>query len=185
MLNEAETRAELIDPALDRSGWGKDGSRIRREYQITKGRILGGGLRGNVLKADYLLEYNGKRLAIIEAKRVELHHTEGLAQAIDYAQKLGLPVTFTTNGKKIRQVVLANNEQTDIDVYPTPSELIRIIGEPKNELVDKFDSTNYELKNNESIRYYQQIAVEKTLNAIAGGQKRMLLTLATGTGKLE
>lgn len=182
-LNEAETRAEHIDPALDKAGWGKNGSRIRREYYITKGRILSGGLRGKALKADYVLEFNGKRLAVVEAKPYDDHHTEGVAQAIDYAQKLSIPITYATNGRKIRQIILATNEQKDLDQYPTPEELLKLLNEPENVLNNKFESTNFELKNNEPVRYYQQIAVERSLKAIAENKKRMLLTLATGTGK--
>jgi type I restriction enzyme R subunit len=182
-LNEAETRAEYIDPALELSGWGKNGSRIRREFFITKGRILTGGVRGKALKADYVLEFKGKRLAVVEAKPLDVHHTEGVAQAILYAEKLSIPITFATNGKKIRQIIISNNSQVDIDVYPTPDELISLINEPDNQLNSKLQSTDYELKNNEPVRYYQQIAVERTLKSIAEGKKRMLLTLATGTGK--
>ena len=182
-MNEAETRAELIDPALVRAGWSHEDARIRREYQITQGRILGGGLRGNKLIADYLLEYKGKRLAVVEAKKLDAHYTEGLAQAIDYAKKLSIPITFATNGKKIRQVVLATNEQIDLDDFPSPDDLLKLINEPENEVLESFEATRYEIKNNEQIRYYQQIAVERTLEQISKGKHRILLTLATGTGK--
>ena len=89
-LNEADTRARLIDPALRESGWEYEGAsqvsrevRVHREFLISEGRILGGGKRGKVKIADYVLEYMGVRLAIVEAKKFELNYTEGTAQAIE------------------------------------------------------------------------------------------------------
>jgi type I restriction enzyme R subunit len=86
-MNEAETRAELIDPLLTASGWGVvDGSRIRREFSITPGRIEGGGRRGKPLTADYVLTYRNTQLAVVEAKPDTAPLTEGVAQAKDYAR---------------------------------------------------------------------------------------------------
>ena len=99
-MNEAETRAELIDPALAAAGWGVvDGSRIRREYPITLGRLEGAGRRGKALSADYVLEYRNTKLAVIEAKSEEKDLTEGVGQAKDYAGKLAIRFTYATNGK--------------------------------------------------------------------------------------
>jgi type I site-specific restriction endonuclease len=82
-MNEAETRAEHIDPALAASGWGVvEGSRIRREYPITIGRIEGHGNRGKALTADYVLEYRNTKLAVLEAKAWDKPLTEGVAQAL-------------------------------------------------------------------------------------------------------
>ncbi len=81
-MNEAETRAEHIDPALKAAGWGVvEGSRIRREYPITLGRIEGYGKRGKALTADYVLEYRNTKLAVVEAKAWEKLLTEGVGQA--------------------------------------------------------------------------------------------------------
>ncbi len=81
-MNEAETRAELIDPLLIAAGWGVvEGSRIRREFPITPGRIEGGGKRGKALSADYVLQYRNTKLAVVEAKADSLPLTEGVAQA--------------------------------------------------------------------------------------------------------
>ena len=86
-MNEAETRAELIDPALAAAGWGVvEGSRIRREYLISPGRIEGRGRRGKPLKADYVLEFRNTKLAIVEAKAAAEAPTEGVGQAKDYAE---------------------------------------------------------------------------------------------------
>src|SRR5207302_1968342 len=101
-MNEAETRAEPIDPALKAAGWGVvEGSRVRREYLITLGRIEGGGRRGKPLCADYILEYRNTKLAVIEAKALEEELTEGVAQAKNYAGKLVVRYAYATNGQGI------------------------------------------------------------------------------------
>ncbi len=94
-MNEAETRAEHIDPALKAAGWGVvEGSRIRREYPITPGRIEGHGRRGKPLTADYVLVYRNTKLAVIEAKAWDEALTEGVAQAKNYAGKLAIRFTY-------------------------------------------------------------------------------------------
>ena len=101
-MNEAETRAEHIDPALKAAGWGVvEGSRIRREYPITPGRIEGQGRRGKPLIADYVLEYRNTKLAVIEAKAWDESLTEGVAQAKNYAEKMAIRYTYSTNGQGI------------------------------------------------------------------------------------
>lgn len=101
-MNEAETRAEHIDPALKAAGWGVvEGSRIRREYPITLGRIEGHGKRGKALTADYVLEYRNTKLAVVEAKAWDEALTEGAAQAKNYAGKLAVRFTYSTNGQGI------------------------------------------------------------------------------------
>jgi len=88
-MNEAETRAEHIDPVLKAAGWGVvEGSRIRREYPISPGRIEGYGKRGKALTADYVLEYRNTKLAVVEAKAWDEELTEGVGQAKNYAAKL-------------------------------------------------------------------------------------------------
>ena len=103
-MNEAETRAELIDPQLKASGWGADGSKVQREYPITAGKIQTGGVRGKSLTADYVLVYQGRKLAVIEAKSNDQAVGEGVAQAKNYAEKLQLATTFATNGIEIYQI---------------------------------------------------------------------------------
>ena len=101
-MNEAETRAEHIDPALKAAGWGVvDGSRILREYPITLGRIEGHGRRGKPLIADYVLVYRNHKLAVMEAKAWDESLTEGVAQAKNYADKLAIRYTYSTNGQGI------------------------------------------------------------------------------------
>src|SRR5690348_9514323 len=99
-MNEAETRAEHIDPALKAAGWGVvEGSRIRREYQITLGRIEGHGRRGKPLIADYVLEFRNTKLAVIEAKPWDAPLTEGVGQAKAYASKLAIRFAYASNGQ--------------------------------------------------------------------------------------
>jgi type I restriction enzyme R subunit len=179
-LNEADTRAQFIDPALARAGWV--GSTVKRELQITAGRILGGGRKAAPLKADYFLQFEGKRLAVVEAKKYDSNYTEGHAQAVEYATKLGLPFAFATNGRQIRFIDMRTGVETDITEYPTPQELIASLNETTNEWLGKFEKYPYENKYGD-VRYYQSIAVERALSSIAKGDKRILLTLATGTGK--
>ena len=183
-LTEADTRAQFIDPALAQSGWV--GHLVRREFQITAGRIIGGGKRAEPSVADYVLEYKGKRLAVVEAKKWDLAHTEGVGQAIRDGNKLGLPFAFATNGQKIRQINLVNGKEEDIQIFPTPDQLWELINEPKNELIEEFRAVDFESRGGtEPVRYYQQKAVENVLEAIAKGDDRLLLTLATGTGKTK
>jgi len=116
-MNEAETRAEHIDPALRAAGWGVvEGSRIHREYPIAPGRLEGLGRRSKPLFADYILVYRNTKLAVLEAKAWDESLTEGLGQAKDYADKLAMTVdrlndhvrraTGVTAGHLIRQRVL-------------------------------------------------------------------------------
>jgi type I restriction enzyme R subunit len=132
------------------------------------------------------LEYRGKRVAVVEAKKWDLEHTEGVGQAIRDATKLGLPFAFATNGQKIRQINLVTGKEEDVSKFPSPDELWDLIDEPKNVLVDAFRAIEFDSKGGtEPVRYYQQKAVENVLEGIAKGDKRLLLTLATGTGKTK
>src|SRR3954462_9178022 len=101
-MNEAETRAEYIDPALQAAGWGLvEGSRIRREYPITLGRLEGQGRRGKPLSADYVLNYRNTRLAVVEAKAWDEPLTLGVAQAKNYSGKLEIRFTYSSNGQGV------------------------------------------------------------------------------------
>ncbi len=183
-LNEAETRAELIDPALAEAGWGRvDGSRVRREV-IAPGRILGGGRRAREDIADYVLVYRGQKLAVIEAKRVGLSETEGLAQAKRYAEKLQSRFAYSTNGRKIYRVNMKTGEEGLVEHYPTPDELWDETFVERSGWRDRFAEVPFEDKGGSwEARYYQHNAITNALEAIAAGKDRILLTLATGTGK--
>jgi len=187
-MNESETRAELIDPKLKACGWGiVEDSKVLRERnvcKITDGRIRIGGKRAKGLIADYILVYKGIKLAVIEAKKESLNVNEGVAQAKLYAEKLNLETTFSTNGKEIYQICLKTGEEKLIKDYPSPQELWDKTYSDYNEWREKFASIPFEDKSGSwQARYYQEIAIKNTLEAIAQNKDRILLTLATGTGK--
>ncbi|MGI8602850.1 MAG: DEAD/DEAH box helicase family protein [Verrucomicrobiales bacterium] len=184
-MNEAETRAEHIDPALRAAGWGViEGSRIRREYLITLGRLEGQGRRGKPLCADYVLEYRNTKLAVIEAKAWDEPLTLGVAQAKNYAGKLAIRYTYATNGQAIYGVDMQTGVEGEAAHYPTPGELWAATFAEPNAWRDRFAAVPFEDKGgSHPSRYYQDIAVERVLEAIATDRQRVLLTLATGTGK--
>ncbi|NCO01780.1 MAG: DEAD/DEAH box helicase family protein [Epsilonproteobacteria bacterium] len=187
-MNESETRAELIDPKLLACGWGVvPDSKVLRERdvcRITDGRIQVGGGRAKPLIADYILVYKGVKLAVIEAKSDELEVSEGVAQAKLYAQKLQLETTYSTNGKEIYSICLKSGREELVENFLTPVELWEKTYSDQNEWRDRFSSVPYESKSGTwQPRYYQEIAVKNTLEAVAKNQNRILLTLATGTGK--
>jgi type I restriction enzyme, R subunit len=179
-MNEAETRAEHIDPALRAAGW----SVIKREFQITQGRLEGRGQRGKALTADYVLTHRNTPLAVIEAKAWDQPLTEGLAQAKNYAEKLQVRFAYATNGQGIYAVDMMEGTEGEIPRYPTPDELWNLTFPEDNAWRDRFAAIPFENRGGYfQLRYYQDIAVQRVLEAIADNQQRILLTLATGTGK--
>ena len=192
-MNEAETRAELIDPKLKECGWGVvEGSKVLREYNITAGRIQTGGVRAKKMTADYVLVYKGTKLAVIEAKSDELEVGEGVAQAKQYAEKLKVETTYATNGKEIYSICMKTGTEGLVTDYLSPEALWNKTypktNEPGAELAevwrDKFAVVPFEDKSGSwELRYYQEIAVKNTLEAVATNNDRILITLATGTGK--
>ncbi len=184
-MNEAETRAEHIDPALAAAGWGvAEGSRIRREYPITLGRIEGHGRRGKPLTADYVLIHRNTRLAVVEAKAWDEELTEGVAQAKNYAGMLAIRFTYSTNGRGIYGIDMQQGTEGELPRYPTPDELWNLTFSKTNAWRDRFAAVPFEDKGgSHPSRYYQDIAVERVMGAIADNRQRILLTMATGTGK--
>ena len=188
MSKEAQTRYDLIDPALKEAGWGPvEGSRVRTEYPITQGRLIGHGRRAKPLSADYVLIFRGKKLAVIEAKSKELGVTDGLAQAKDYADRLRVRFTYATNGRGIYEVDMDTGTERMLDgmhALPTPQELWARTYPNANSWRDLFAAIPFEDRSGSwQPRYYQDNAIEAALDAIAMGKERILLTLATGTGK--
>ncbi|MCL1471790.1 EcoAI/FtnUII family type I restriction enzme subunit R [Argonema antarcticum] len=191
-MNEAETRAELIDPALKAAGWGLiEGSRIRREV-IAPGRLIGNSKRARSDIADYVLVYRGEKLAVIEAKKRDLPDTEGLGQAKKYAEKLQTRFAYSTNGIGIYQVDMHTGAEGYINQYPTPEQLWEATfsdfpersRREDNQWRDRFAAIPFEDKSGTwEARYYQHNAIKHVLEAICQGQDRILLTMATGTGK--
>jgi len=184
-MNESETRAEKIDPLLKAAGWGVvEGSRILREYNINRGRIEGAGRRGKSLTADYVLVYRNTKLAVVEAKADSEPVTEGVAQAKNYASKLQIRFAYSTNGDGIYGMDMVEGKEGDVSTYPGPQELWDRTFGAENEWRDRFSMVPFEDKNGtHPSRYYQDLAVERVLQAITDRRDRILLTLATGTGK--
>ncbi|TAM09632.1 MAG: DEAD/DEAH box helicase [Nevskiaceae bacterium] len=181
---EADTRANRIDPVLRDAGWGVvEGSRIRREM-ICPGRITGGG-RVNPLSADYVLSFRGHKLAVVEAKRAGLGYTEGVGQAKDYAQRLQARFAYATNGIGWYGIDMASGKEGDLALpFPSPQALWERCFPQDNAWRDRFGAVPFETDGGKwQPRYYQHNAIHAVLEAIANGRNRILLTLATGTGK--
>ncbi len=186
-MNESETRAELVDPALAAAGWGSvEDSFVRREYKITDGRIQLGGRRSKRMIADYVLVYRGIKLGVIEAKSDEKEAADGVGQAKEYAGRLDIQTTFATNGKTIYQICMKTGDEGPAERYPTPQELWDKTFAESNQWRDKF---NREPLNNNGgqweTRYYKEVAINRVAQAIADGEQRVLVTMATGTGKTD
>lgn len=119
---EADTRANRIDPVLRDAGWGVvAGSHVARELTIAPGRIMGAGQRGTSLSADYVLSMRGRQLAVIEAKRAGLGHTDGVGQAKDYARRLQARMAYATNGHGWYGIDMNTGTEGDLTApFPTP-----------------------------------------------------------------
>lgn len=195
-MNEAETRAELIDPKLKACGWGVvEGSKVLREFNITAGKIQTGGSfdrltnregvsRGKREIADYVLVYKGIKLAVVEAKSDELEVGEGVMQAKKYAEKLKLETTYSTNGIAIYQICMKSGDEGLVANFLSPDELWNKTFAEQNDWRERFAAIPFEdINKTKPPRYYQESAVNAALEAIANKKDRILLTLATGTGK--
>jgi type I restriction enzyme R subunit len=161
-----------------------EGSRILREYHITAGKILTGGKRAKPLVADYVLVHKGRKLAAIEAKSDENEVGEGVGQAKNYAEKMYLDYTYASNGKEIYQIYMQSGAEGLVDVFPSPDELWNLTFTSQNLWRDKFSSVPLEdMGGTKRMHYFQEVAVNRAMAAIADGKPRILLTMATGTGK--
>ncbi len=191
MLNEADTRAKLIDPKLYASGWKEDF--IRRELKITEGRILDEyGNRKEGIIPDYVLFLDGDfPIAIVEAKEESKHHAAGIQQAKRYAEMIHLPFAYSTNGHKVEEYDFITGKQRTLKSFPSPEELWERYSKWKfNKVLPKKEDKNplfypYKVIRNKAPRYYQMAAVRSIIEAFLRGEKRILLTMATGTGKTE
>ena len=181
-MNESDTRLHKIDPALKASGWGSGDSLIKTEFKISNGRISA-TVKPMPKKADYILIHKGVKLAVVEAKSDEVGYAEGVMQAKEYARKLCIRFTYATDGDNIYAIDMSTGEEELIDKFPTPDELWNMTYGDVDEWRDKFNAQPLYLTEGRNPRYYQEIAINKTLEAIAKGKNRVLLTLATGTGK--
>jgi type I restriction enzyme R subunit len=186
-MNESETRAELIDPKLKETGWdGKTNPdvKVHREYIISVGKIKASGGRNKPVIADYVLSYKGRKLAVIEAKADECEVGEGVAQAKDYALKLQIDDTYAANGKEIYHIDIDAAKEGLVENFHSPEQLWNKAFPIQNQWQEEFNEAPYETKGGTmGGRFYQEIAVDKAMDAIAEKKDRILLTLATGTGK--
>lgn len=183
---EADTRANRIDPVLRDAGWGVvEGSHIARELTIAPGRIMGGGQRGATLSADYVLSYRGRQLAVVEAKKAGRGHTAGVGQAKDYATRLQTRMAYATNGIGWYGIDMNTGTEGELALpFPGPLDLWQHCYPQGNDWRDRFGTVPFETGGGKwQPRYYQHNAITAVLEAIANGDQRILLTLATGTGK--
>ena len=186
-LSEADTRVKLIDPALASAGWGED--RIRREVQITNGRLF---LVGNETHrrqptfADYLLYSDDVPVAVVEAKDDSHEPADGLQQAKAYAERLDLKFAYSSNGKAFTEFDYLTNIEAElpIDAFPTLDTLLGRLHAGGDTAVAS-DPMRYPYNTSRGMypRYYQDVAIRRSIAAIERGDKRLLLALATGTGK--
>ena len=164
----------------------------QRAYQIAPGRVER-IKHQNPKKADYVLEYRGQKLAVIEAKSDERHVSEGVEQAKRYAEMLNIRYTYATNGDEIWAIdmgvkndngeYVVPSKEGPAERFPTPQELWKMTFPDYNEWRDNFNLCAFNRDGNRTPRYYQEIAINKVLAAVANEQRRILLTMATGTGK--
>lgn len=189
-FTEADTCREFVTPAIKASGWGEAPCEIAEQRYFTDGRIVLSGRtakRREGKKPDYLLRYRRDlTIAVVEAKPYKSTVGEGMQQAKDYAEMLGLKFAYSTNGREILEFDFITGLEQKVDRYPTPDELWQrqTIGTPLTTSVavkTMLQSLNH--NTGHPPRYYQEIAINRTVSAILSGQKRILLTMATGTGK--
>ena len=190
-MNEAETRIINIDPLLKESGWSDsnnpDVPSFKREHYFTDGKIRGERIRGKAKRADYLLYYRQPQfpIAVVEAKADYKLPSDGIQQAKTYAQMLGLSFAYSTNGELIVEFDFITGLESKSDKMPLPSELWHRLKTDKGFTSQQEDLilSPFDLTGGKTPRYYQQIAINNVISAIVKGQKRILLTMATGTGK--
>ncbi len=189
VLTEADTCREFVTPALQRAGWGQAPHAIGEQHAITAGRILlagGKARRAKLRRADYILYLQRDfPIAVVEAKEIGLPAENGVQQAREYAEMLGLRFAYATNGRRIIEIDYTAGAEREVDHYPSPDELWRRLNgevqlpEPAaNQWLEPYNLTSGKIP-----RYYQDIAIRRVIEAILKGQKRVLVTLATGTGK--
>lgn len=195
-LSEADICAKFITPALAQAGWSEDGQ-IYREYTIAPGRIVVRGQKAQrnmqtLKRADYLLcRQFGQPLAVVEAKGNHLTPRAGLQQATDYAERMKVPFAFSCNGDRFvfRDATLADGEliqELSMDQFPSPEDLWARYCAWKGWTLEQKQVNAYPYHQGDATRvprYYQLHAINQALEAVAGGQNRVLLVMATGTGK--
>jgi len=183
-LSETDTRVKLIDPKLKNAGW--DESRIKREIPITDGKIIDSkGNRNPARFADYVLYHGGMMIAIVEAKDEEKDPLLGIPQAKDYCKMTDTMFAYSSNGHKIEEFDFSTNKQRTIEKFPSPEELYARFIEGRFGKLDNDPFTQNYHKGRFAPRYYQDAAIKKILEAHLLKQKKILITMATGTGKTK
>jgi len=189
-LTEEDIKLRFITPSINDAGWKNE--YIRMEYYFTDGRVIFQGkvhARQAGKKADYLLFYApNKPIAIIEAKDNNKPLGGGMQQAMEYAQILDIPFAYSSNGDGFLEHDFLTGKETELSLkqFPTPDSLYKRLLESKqlgNETLEIIEQPFYSSPYTYEPRYYQRIAVERTVEAIAKGQNRVLIVMATGTGK--
>ncbi len=181
LYSEDDTRVKLIDAKLYASSWSEEN--IIRNYYFTDGRKLIGNKRAERKFADYLLKFQNNNLAIIEAKKQNKDALDGLSQGIEYAKTLNVPFVYSANGDKIYEYDLRVSRGEYIENFPSPNELFQRVYGNLKEWQYKLLTQRELYIPQKTLRYYQKIAVDKVIEALINGKDRILLTLATGTGK--
>ena len=191
-LTEEEVKLRFITPAIENAGWDKH-SQIRMEYAFTDGEMQIRGtksVRGKQKRADYVLFYKPNiPLAIIEAKDDSHAIGDGLSQGIDYAKSLDIPYVYSSNGSGFLERDRLNHTENEIalEEFPSPEELWKRYIEKKSFTPEQEDIITqpyyFDAVTKRTPRYYQRVAINKTIEKIAKGDKRVLLVMATGTGK--
>jgi len=188
-LTEADTCRKYVIPKLHDAGWNDD--QINEQRTFTDGRIMVAGTkvwRKPQKRADYLLRYKPNlMIAVVEAKAAFKNHRDGLQQAKEYAQILDLKFAYSTNGKAIVEHDFLSGRETELETFPSPDELwtrLQVNLEINQPEQQRFLSPSLPVPGKPP-RYYQEIAINRTIQAILKGNKRVLLTMARGTGKTD
>lgn len=190
-LSEEDVKLRFITPALERAGWDKH-KQIRMEYSFTDGRIFTQGTgykRGKAKKADYVLSHiSNLPLAIVEAKSNTKGLGAGIEQALTYAEILDIPFAYSSNGTGFLEHDRTTGREQELTLaeFPSPQELwerFKAYKELTPQKEEYITQPYYYQVGSKTPRYYQRIAINKTIEAIVNGQKRILLVMATGTGK--
>ena len=190
MATEADTCRKYVLPKLYASKWNDD--QINEQRTFTDGRIMVAGsrvYRRPQKRADYILRYKSSfMIAVVEAKAAYKNPRDGLQQAKEYAQILDLKFAYSTNGHSIVEHDFLSGRESDLDTFPTPDELWRRLnthlGIKPVEQQQRFLTPTLPVPE-KPLRYYQEIAVNRVLQAILKGQHRVLINMATGTGKTD
>src|SRR5438552_696545 len=190
MPTEADTCRRFVVPKLQAAGWDNEPYSIAEQRTITDGRIVPVGkgfVRRPPKRVDYILRYRRDfPLAVVEAKPEYKTAADGLQQAKQYAEMLGLKFAYATNGAETIEFDYVTGKETKIESYPTPEALWQRFRKGESLTSDTaaqqlLTPINFALRQGE--RYYQEIAINRAVEAIVTGKRRILLTMATGTGR--